>query len=274
MTLLQFKTQLPLHAVREFCYQDANRPPRVLLCVEDVHEAELLSVVLEALGWQTIRCDFFEWLAGWRPTLAPDLLAMCTWPLRDATIAHEAQAQLARSGMPLVLLLDREADRNLMGVFHAVGAISPLSSLDEIISCFERALHDRYLQPVHPRLLIVEEYMPMCLLLRLALERNYEIVGTATDGATAVAAEARLHPDLMLMDYYMPLCDGIEAARQIKQHARPPKIVLFTSEDIGQVTSLAAGAGIDAVVQKNGDLEELEQTLARVMSRSSMVSLA
>ena len=50
-------------------------------------------------------------------------------------------------------------------------------------------------------------------------QEDMELAGEAADGeqATALAAEGR--PDVMLMDLRMPILDGVEAARQIAQHA-------------------------------------------------------
>lgn len=128
--------------------QGPGRQPHVLLCVEDVHSADLLCVVLEALGWQTTACNIFEWLDGDGPIVAPDLLVVCTWPLRNAPIVRLVRAQLARYDAALILFLDSEADRELAGIFRAVRSISPFCSLDELITCFEDALQAHW--PTQP----------------------------------------------------------------------------------------------------------------------------
>jgi DNA-binding NarL/FixJ family response regulator len=71
------------------------------------------------------------------------------------------------------------------------------------------------------------------------------VVGTAADGAEAIALCRRAQPDVALMDVRMPGMDGIEATRQL---ARPDagaiKVLMLTTFDLDEYVydALAAGA--------------------------------
>jgi DNA-binding NarL/FixJ family response regulator len=71
-----------------------------------------------------------------------------------------------------------------------------------------------------------------------------QVVGTAGDGAEAVAQARALHPDLILMDIRMPRCDGLAATRLIKAHMPEINIVMLTTsaEDQDLFESVKSGA--------------------------------
>jgi len=55
-----------------------------------------------------------------------------------------------------------------------------------------------------------------------------EVIGTVTDGQSAVDASARLVPDVLVLDISMPILNGIHAARRILEVNSSMKIVFLT----------------------------------------------
>ncbi|NNJ12677.1 chemotaxis-specific protein-glutamate methyltransferase CheB [Chloroflexales bacterium ZM16-3] len=107
------------------------------------------------------------------------------------------------------------------------------------------------------RVLVVDD-SPSQLALLVSLLRaagDFEIVGTAADGRSAVAATDRLRPGVVAMDIHLPVFDGYEATRQIMQRC-PTPIVMFSGSagDAGVRSMEALAAGALAVVQKPGGL--------------------
>ncbi|MEW1957080.1 response regulator transcription factor [Kineococcus sp. NPDC059986] len=78
----------------------------------------------------------------------------------------------------------------------------------------------------------------------LDLLPEFEVVGTAGDGAEAVARVADLAPDVVLMDLGMPGVDGVEATRRLTaEHPDTAVVVLTTyADDASILGALQAGA--------------------------------
>lgn len=101
----------------------------------------------------------------------------------------------------------------------------------------------------------------------LRLEADFEVVGEAGDGKSAIATAADQQPDLVLLDLQMPVMDGLEALPLIRQSAPDATVVVlsgFPSEAMA-VNALAAGAA--AYVSKGLALSDLVAKLRQVMAR-------
>jgi DNA-binding NarL/FixJ family response regulator len=95
-------------------------------------------------------------------------------------------------------------------------------------------------------MILAEDHAVMRRGLRLVLEeqKDFQVVGEASDGREAVSLVEALKPDVAVLDIAMPNMNGIEAARQIS--AKQPGVsivVLSMHSDEGYVLrALKAGA--------------------------------
>jgi DNA-binding NarL/FixJ family response regulator len=105
------------------------------------------------------------------------------------------------------------------------------------------------------RVLIVddEELVRTGLRLILEAEPDLTVVGTASDGAAAVAQVRRLRPDVVLMDIRMPGLDGLAATRQILGGDDVPacKVVILTTFDVDEHVYEALRAGASGFLLKD-----------------------
>lgn len=106
----------------------------------------------------------------------------------------------------------------------------------------------------------------------LASEPDYEVVGVAADGMTAIRAVSELKPDVVLMDLTMPRTSGMDAIVQIKRQHPETKIVALTFHKEDKYIHATLEAGADAYVLKDDSRTELFNALANVVTGNNYLS--
>jgi DNA-binding NarL/FixJ family response regulator len=81
------------------------------------------------------------------------------------------------------------------------------------------------------RVLIVDDHeiVREGLQMLLAEEPDFEVVGTAGDGAAALKLAEATKPDVIIMDLVMPELDGIEATRRIHRNNPEARVLVLTT---------------------------------------------
>src|SRR5918911_2240340 len=69
------------------------------------------------------------------------------------------------------------------------------------------------------------------LQLLLARAEGAQLVGTASDGDSAINLTSALHPDVLLLDIAMPGLDGIGVARALAAQNPSPAVIFVTAFD-------------------------------------------
>ena len=90
-------------------------------------------------------------------------------------------------------------------------------------------------------------------LISLLKAADYDVIGEAGDGESAVREALRLHPDLILMDINMPRMNGLDALRLIRGQLPETKVVILTVSEIGETLLEAIEAGANGYLLKNLD---------------------
>lgn len=93
-----------------------------------------------------------------------------------------------------------------------------------------------------------------------------KVIGTASNGASALRLVDALEPDLLLLDIAMPELDGIAAARALSGKSTRPAIVFVTAFDSFAVEAFDLDA-VDYVLKPVAP-DRLQRAIARATSRS------
>ncbi len=108
----------------------------------------------------------------------------------------------------------------------------------------------------------------------LNLERDFEVIGAAQDGAEAVELAAQKQPDLILMDLKMPIMNGIEATRQIRAKFPNIKILVLTTYDDDEWVFDAIRAGASGYLLKDTSRQKIVEAIRGTMDGKSFVDPA
>jgi len=126
------------------------------------------------------------------------------------------------------------------------------------------------------RVLIVDDHSLFRDGLAALIERwdDFELVGSAADGAQGVELATRLNPDLVLMDIRMPTVDGVAATRTIREQSPNARVVMLTTSRLGEDVFNALRNGAHGYVIKDEPAERLHGYLQSVMRGEVALSSA
>ena len=93
------------------------------------------------------------------------------------------------------------------------------------------------------KILVVDDDLNICELLKLYLENEGYTAFVANDGQAAVDTFAAKNPDLVLLDIMLPKMDGWQVCREIRKTSSVPIIMLTAKgETFDKVLGLELGA--------------------------------
>lgn len=118
------------------------------------------------------------------------------------------------------------------------------------------------------KILVVDDDLNICELLKLYLENEGYMVFTANDGQEAVDIFQNKTPDLVLLDIMLPKKDGWQVCREIRKISSAPIIMLTAKgETFDKVLGLELGA--DDYVVKPFDAKEVMARVKAVLRRTN-----
>jgi DNA-binding NarL/FixJ family response regulator len=106
----------------------------------------------------------------------------------------------------------------------------------------------------------------------LELEGDFEVIGEAQDGRTAVALTKKLRPNVVLMDIAMPLLNGLEATRQICRDLPAAKVLMLSAHSDDAYVTNAIESGAMGFLLKQTSAHEVCRAIREVQQGKAFFS--
>lgn len=100
----------------------------------------------------------------------------------------------------------------------------------------------------------------------LSQQPDFDVVGEAGDGLTALRLVEELRPDALVLDMVMPGLSGLEVLERIPQAAPQTRVVVLSMHDDQAYVLQALRGGALAYLLKESSAQELIQAIRVVMS--------
>jgi DNA-binding NtrC family response regulator len=120
-----------------------------------------------------------------------------------------------------------------------------------------------------PHILIIDDDLLICQLLRQALEKEGYTVSEAHEGKKGLAAHQARPADLVVTDLVMPGMEGIETIMEMKRRYPGMKIIAMSGGGIGKGVDYLAMArkfGAHRTIAKPFNIHQLVATVGEVIA--------
>lgn len=99
----------------------------------------------------------------------------------------------------------------------------------------------------------------------LDFEDDMEVVGQSENGEEALKLVQELQPDVCLLDIEMPVMSGLMVAEKLKEIGSNCRVIILTTFARPGYFERAIKAGVHGYLLKDGSVEELAESIRRVM---------
>ncbi|HEX5159779.1 MAG TPA: response regulator transcription factor [Ktedonobacterales bacterium] len=124
------------------------------------------------------------------------------------------------------------------------------------------------------RIMLVDDHAVMRAGTRRFLEdeRDFLVVGEASDGDEALALAEHVEADVVLLDINLPRVDGVKTARLLKQRKPTWRIVILTGYNSEAALHMLHRIGVEGYLMKTSSDVELVAAIRSVMDGNTVLS--
>lgn len=117
-----------------------------------------------------------------------------------------------------------------------------------------------------------QELLNTALTMILNLEPEFEVIGSATEGSTALAEILSLKPDIVLLDIEMPKMTGLEVAKRLRLQKLDIKIMILTTFAQENYFQQAVTYQVNGYMLKDSPSDKLADSIRRIMAGDTVFS--
>lgn len=124
------------------------------------------------------------------------------------------------------------------------------------------------------RVVVADDHPDVLDSIARLLTPEFDVVGTAADGQSAVEATASLDPDVLILDISMPVLSGLEAAAEVAATGSRTRVLFLTVHEDVDMLRKAMEKGASGYVIKSRMASDLVPAIKRVLAGRSYVSFS
>jgi len=110
------------------------------------------------------------------------------------------------------------------------------------------------------------------LALLLGHDERLEVIGTASDGLTAIDLVVAGGAEVAVIDVRMPEIDGIETAKRLRARSPKTSVILVTGLDEPKLAEQAKEAGAAALLKKGALHDQLKEAILEAASSRELTA--
>ena len=123
-----------------------------------------------------------------------------------------------------------------------------------------------------PRLILADDHQVLLESLEMLLQREFDVVATASDGLQLLTLCRTLRPDVAVTDIGMPNMSGMEFAEAVANDEFRPRIIFLTMHGEAELAVKAFHLGVAGFVMKHAASSELFTAVREVLAGRTFIS--
>jgi len=235
-----------------------EKKTRILIVDDDIDFTEALEETLENESYSVFTASNHQQAEEMVRSQEPDMIVLGTiMPRGDSFRFHKWMKQtLGFSNLPIMVVNAPPEKQIIKGWRMDEGMqcdaedflarpVEPAALIPRIQKLLDRATKKI-------RVLIVDDHAVVRdgIQAVLALQRDMQVVGEATNGKEALEKTIELLPDVVVMDIVMPVMNGLDAAKEICQKCVSAKVLMLTQYDDEENVLASRQAGAVGFIPK------------------------